>query len=74
MKVKLHICYTYVGGLSDACSLVGGSVSLSSYGPWLINYVFLVVSLNSLAPIHPFHLTQGSLISTFCLGLSIHFH
>lgn len=29
MKVKLHICYIYVGGLSDTFYLVGHSISES---------------------------------------------
>ena len=49
MKAKLHICYKCVGclGPAPACSLVGGSVPGSTYGPRLVNSIgLLVVSLN----------------------------
>ena len=47
MKTKLHIYYICVEGLglSHACSLVHGSVSVSPYGSRLVEAVgFLVVS------------------------------
>jgi hypothetical protein len=46
MRAKLYVCYIYVGGigLSHACSLVGGSVSVSPYGPKLVvSVVFFFV-------------------------------
>jgi hypothetical protein len=45
MKTKLHVCYTCVGGLDPAlaCSLVGGSVSVSHHGPRLVDSVGLLV-------------------------------
>ena len=41
MKTKLHICYKYIVdlGLAPACSLVGGLVSVSPYGPRLVDCV-----------------------------------
>jgi hypothetical protein len=51
MMTKLHKCYIHVEGLllSYACSLLGGSVSVISYGPRLFDSVgFLVVALTSL--------------------------
>jgi hypothetical protein len=53
MKTKLQTCYICVEslGLSHACSLIGGSVSVSSYGPRLVDSVgLLVVPLTPLAP------------------------
>jgi hypothetical protein len=53
MKIKLHISYICVGsiGPSHACSLIGGSVSVSPHGPRLVGSVdFLEVSLTSWAP------------------------
>lgn len=52
MRTKLYICYIRIGrlGLSYACSLVGGLVSVSLYVPRLVDSVgFLVVSLTSMA-------------------------
>lgn len=56
-----------------ACSLVGGSVSLSPYGPKLVDSVgVLVVFLTSLASlILPPHLPQNSVSSTYCLALGL---
>ena len=63
---------------SHAGSLVGGSVSVSPYGPRLVDSVgFLVVSLTPLAPtILPAWLLQDSPSSSYCLsvGLCICFH
>jgi hypothetical protein len=44
MKTKVLICYICVGGLgpAHACFLVGGSVSVSSYGPRLVDSVGLL--------------------------------
>ena len=53
MKTKLHICYKCIGGLgpAPACSLVGGSVSLSSHVFRLVDTIgLLVVSLTPPAP------------------------
>jgi hypothetical protein len=53
MKTKPHNCFICAKnlGLSLACALVGSSVSMSSYGPRLVNVVlFLVVSVTSLDP------------------------
>ena len=43
-------CYICAGGLGPAgvCSLVGGSVSGSSHGSWLVDTVGLPVELPSL--------------------------
>ena len=48
MKTKLYIWYMGVGGLpAQACSLVGGSVSVSPHGPRLVDSVgFLVAVLD----------------------------
>ena len=46
--MKLHTCYKCVRGLdpAPACSLVDGSVSVSTHGPRLVDRVgLLVVSL-----------------------------
>jgi hypothetical protein len=58
MKTKLHNYYTCEDLLVHVCSLVGGSVSMSLYGPRLVDSVgFLVVSLTPLTPsILPPHL------------------
>jgi len=48
MKIKLHICHVCVGGLGlvHACSLVGGSVSVSPHRSRLVDSLgLLVVSL-----------------------------
>ena len=47
MKTELHNCYIFTDGqgLSHACSLVGGSVSLSPYEPWLVGSVGCVLCL-----------------------------
>jgi hypothetical protein len=39
METRLHICYICVGGLGPfrACFLVYGSVSVSPYGPRVVN-------------------------------------
>jgi hypothetical protein len=53
MKTKLHNCYICAEGLgqSHACSLVGGSDSVSPCGPGLVDSVgFLFLYLTSLAP------------------------
>ena len=51
MKTKLHNYYTCEDLLVHVCSLVGGSVSVSPYGPRLVDSVgFLVVSLTILSP------------------------
>jgi hypothetical protein len=50
---KPHICYKCVSDLGPdpACSLVGGSVTVSPHGPRISDLVdFLVVSFTPLAP------------------------
>jgi hypothetical protein len=82
MKIKLHTCYIYVGGLGPAheYSLVGSLVSVSSHRSRLVYSVdLLVVSLTSLAPSTlppPPTLPQDSPSSTYCLvvGLCFCFH
>ena len=80
METKLHICYICAEGLgpAPACSLVGGSGSVSPHGPRLLDPLgLLVVSLTSLAPsILPLFLPQDSLSSILCLtvGLCICFY
>lgn len=50
MKTSLHIFYKYVRGLGTnfACSLVGDPLSVSLFGPKLIDFVCFVVSLTPL--------------------------
>ena len=51
MKTELHNCYICAEGQSCISSVVGGSVSVSPYGPMLLDSVgLLVVSLTFLAP------------------------
>ena len=74
MKSKLHICNIYIGGLGPvhACSLVGGSVSMSPKEPILFDFVgLLVMSLTplDLSIIHPPTLPKTP--QALCLMLSI---
>ena len=53
MKIKIYDCYICAEGIvpSHIYFLVSVSVSVSSYGPKLVDYVgFLVVSLTPLIP------------------------
>lgn len=56
MKTKLSISYICVGDLGpvNACSLVGGLVSVSPHGPQLVDSVGLLVEF--LSPLGPFFL------------------
>ena len=75
MKNKVHICFICVGNLvpSHACSLVGGSVSVSLYEPRLVASVgFLIVCLTPLASYILFlPLSQDSKLCLFWCG-SLH--
>lgn len=80
MKTQLHNCYIYAEDLdpSCACSLVGISLSVSGYGPRLVNSVgFVAVSLALLAPLTlPPCLPQDSpsFIQCLTVGLCIRSH
>jgi hypothetical protein len=75
MKTKLYICCKCVGGLgpTHACSLVGGSVSVSPQGLRLLDSVgLLVMSLTSpaLSILSP-TLPHDSLSSAWCLAVGL---
>jgi hypothetical protein len=77
MKTKLHNCNICAEGLyqSHACSLVGSSVSVSPYGPKLVDSLcFLMVSLAPLAPtiLHPLILQHAAFLK-LCLMFGYRF-
>lgn len=75
MKSKLHIDYKWVGRLGPAltCSLVGGSVPVSTHGPRLVDSVGLLVMLltplthSVLSPT----LSQDASNSAWCLAVCV---
>ena len=54
MNIKSHTCYIWVEILDPfhACILIDGPVSVSPYGPSLVDSIgFLVVPMTALAPL-----------------------
>ena len=73
METELHICNTYTGGLSPVhvCFLVGSSVSKSSQGSRLVDYVGLPVEF--LSSSGPSILAPSTSIVPQCLAVVICF-